>query len=79
MSELERAIGGKFELPSLDLDAPPREPASERLSLAESLEQAAACVRDNDLTRARKLLQDVIRKGDDRQRETARDLLSRLA
>ncbi|MFZ9685683.1 MAG: FimV/HubP family polar landmark protein, partial [Gemmobacter sp.] len=46
--------------------------------LAQSLEQAAACLRRNEIDEARRLLEDVIRSGDDTQRDLARLLLSRL-
>ena len=109
MSELERAIGGRFDLPDLDMAAPPaasvpaRPPdtASRRQAappldgglnpqaarppeialnqqLARSLELAAACLRRNEVDRARRLLEDVVRSGDETQREFARALLSRL-
>ena len=113
MSELERAIGGRFELPDLDMSAPQPAPASAELSarplgtalrretsrplegtlnpsptrlpetavnqqLARSLELAAACLRRNEVDRARRLLEDVVRSGDETQREFARALLSRL-
>lgn len=80
MSELERAIGGRFALPSLDMDSAtqPDSNAMSRASLAESLERAATLVRANDLTQARRLLENVVQHGDPSQREAARDLLSRL-
>ena len=46
--------------------------------LAHSLEQAAACLRRNEIEQARSLLEDVLRSGDETQREFARMLLSRL-
>jgi len=46
--------------------------------LARSLELAAACLRRNEVDRARRLLEDVVRSGDETQREFARALLSRL-
>ncbi len=90
MSELERAIGGRFDLPSsLDLESdrtssdesrPSAQPsdlgANQRL--AQSLEQAAACLRRNQIDEARRLLEAVVRDGDETQREFARTLLSRL-
>ena len=105
VSDLERAIGGRFDLPaSLDMDADdarpvagvapaarpsklsqPPDPASAPLAepgatqrLAQSLEQAAACLRRNEIEQARSLLEDVLRSGDETQREFARMLLSRL-
>jgi FimV-like protein len=110
MSELERAIGGRFDLPaSLDMEpddvqpraaaaaavaaapAPAIPPAPSSLQpparsadlgvnqrLAQSLEQAAACLRRNEIDEARRLLEDVIRSGDETQRDFARLLLSRL-
>lgn len=113
MSELERAIGGRFELPDLDMGAPqpvqasaavparpsetaatpqPSRPSEGGLNpqdarppeialnqqLARSLELAAACLRRNEVDRARRLLEDVVRSGDETQREFARALLSRL-
>jgi len=108
MSELERAIGGRFELPDLDMDLPPapgtvsarakpsetapsaqppqssntppvKSPdAAAQQQLARSLELAAACLRRNEVDRARRLLEDVVRSGDETQREFARALLSRL-
>lgn len=105
MSDLERAIGGRFDLPvSLDMESdrsqpraaatvaapsspstPPRVQPTERPAdlgvnqrLAQSLEQAAACLRRNEIDEARRLLEDVIRSGDDTQRDFARLLLSRL-
>ncbi|MBU6189770.1 MAG: hypothetical protein KGR68_10670 [Betaproteobacteria bacterium] len=113
MSELERAIGGRFELPDLEMTAPQPAPASAASSprpvettsrqvasrplddalnpsptrlpeaavnqqLARSLELAAACLRRNEVDRARRLLEDVVRSGDETQREFARALLSRL-
>lgn len=103
MSELERAIGGRFDLPSLDMDppGPPESPsASAPLSekilpsgttranaagpgdevrrLAQSLELAAACLRRNEIELARRLLEDVVRGGDEAQQAFARSLLSKL-
>jgi FimV-like protein len=86
MSELERAIGGRFELPDLDMGTPqPAPPSTARppegglnQQLARSLELAAACLRRNEVDRARRLLEDVVRSGDETQREFARALLSRL-
>jgi FimV-like protein len=109
MSELERAIGGRFDLPNLDMSTPPAaaapvsalntapRPQAFRPSesnpnaqaarppeialnqqLARSLELAAACLRRNEVDRARRLLEDVVRSGDETQREFARALLSRL-
>jgi FimV-like protein len=113
MSELERAIGGRFDLPDLDMGAPQsastpaaaparspdiasRRQASPPLEgelnpqaarppeialnqqLARSLELAAACLRRNEVDRARRLLEDVVRSGDETRREFARALLSRL-
>ena len=80
VSELERAIGGRFSLPSLDMkpEADVRAHAAMRESLADSLERAASLVRSNDIEQARRLLEDVVVRGDDRQRLAARDLLSRL-
>jgi FimV-like protein len=64
---------------------PPRVQPTERPAdlgvnqrLAQSLEQAAACLRRNEIDEARRLLEDVIRSGDDTQRDFARLLLSRL-
>lgn len=113
MSELERAIGGRFELPDLDMGTPHSAPAPSPVpagsletaprkqparpfegalasiparlpetavnqQLARSLELAAACLRRNEVDRARRLLEDVVHSGDDTQREFARALLSRL-
>lgn len=80
MSELEQAIGGRFPLPSLEMEAAEveRRGVRSRESLADSLERAAALVRSNDISQARRLLEDVVRDGDGTQRAAARDLLSRL-
>lgn len=103
MSELERAIGGRFDLPSLDMgssdppesrsaSAPSSEtvipsgmtranaaaPGDEVRRLAQSLELAAACLRRNEIELARRLLEDVVRGGDETQQAFARSLLSKL-
>jgi len=103
MTELERAIGGRFDLPSLDMDSPgPPEsrsaaapsgekamssgstrandaaPGDEVRRLAQSLELAAACLRRNEIELARRLLEDVVRGGDEAQQAFARSLLSKL-
>lgn len=104
MSELERAIGGRFDLPSLDMGSsdPPESrsasaPSSEKTvspsgmtrasaaapgdevrRLAQSLELAAACLRRNEIELARRLLEDVVRGGDEAQQAFARSLLSKL-